>query len=102
MVDDVMYRIYSNCIMLRMALGMKGGMIFALRGGSLDSASFLSWLVVLIMKEKARLSRRTMAAIWAKISDLEPLRTLGLSMILRSSFKVLFARSEADLNFLIS
>ena len=43
-----------------------------------------------------------MAAIWDRISALEIFRTRGLSIIFRSSFKVLLARSEADLVFLIS
>ena len=41
-----------------------------------------------------------MAAICARILALGPLRTLGLSKILRSSFMVLLDRSEAGLIFL--
>ena len=51
--------------------------------------------MALTIKEKARLRRRTMAAICARILALWALRTLGLSKILRSSFMVLLDRSEA-------
>lgn len=40
------------------------------------------WVVILAIKEKARLTRRTIAAICARLLALEPLRTLGLSKIL--------------------
>ena len=68
----------------------------------MDWKSFLMRLVDFAIKEKARLRSNTMAAICARILALHPLITLGFSRILRSSFKVLFARSEADLIFLIS
>ncbi len=51
--------------------------------------------VVLTIKEKVRLSSKAIAVIWARILDLVALRTLGLSRILRSSFKVLFERSAS-------
>jgi len=51
---------YSNWIILRMDLGMKGGL----------SLSF------------SRLRSRIMAAIWARMLALLALRTLGLSKIL--------------------
>ena len=41
-----------------------------------------------------------MAAICARILALEPLRTLGLTRIFKSSFMVLLDRSEADRIFL--
>ena len=56
--------------------------------------------MILTIKENARLSSNTIAAICARIADLFPLRTLGLSKILRSSFMVLLERSEAGRIFL--
>ena len=52
--------------------------------------------MILTIKEKARLSRKTIPAICAKMLALEPLRTFGFSSILSTSFMVLFERSEAD------
>ena len=91
---------YSNWIILRMDLGMKGGLSLCFRAGSLDLYSFLIWQVVLTIKEKARLRRRTIAAIWARVLAVLALRILGLSRILRSSFMVLLERSEAGRSFL--
>ena len=53
-----------------------------------------------MIKEKARLSSKAIAAICARMLALEPLRTLGLSKILRFSFMVLLERSEAGRIFL--
>ena len=85
---------------LRMDLGMKGGLSFSLIAGSLVLSSFLSWLVIVTIKEMARLRRSAIAATCARILALEAFRILGLSKILRSSFMVLFDRSEAGRIFL--
>ncbi len=81
---------------------MEGGFSFSLMLGLFVRWSFLNRLVVLTIKEKVRLSSKTMAAIWARILDLDALRTLGLSRILRSSLIVLLDRSDAERAFLIS
>ena len=86
--------------MFRMELGMKGGFSFSRMAGSLVLKSFLKRAVVLTIKEKARLRSRTMPAIWAWIFALRPLRTLGLSRTLISSFMVLLDRSAAGRIFL--
>ena len=58
--------------------------------------------VVLTIKEKPRERSKTIAAIWAKMLARVAFRILGLSRILMSSLRVLFARSEAERIFLIS
>jgi hypothetical protein len=62
-IGEAILRSYSNWMIFLMDLGMKGDLSFALRAGLWDSASFLIWLVVLMIKEKARLRRRVIAAI---------------------------------------
>ena len=57
---------------------------------------FLKWAVVLTTKEKALLRRMTMAVIWARVSALFLLRTLGLWRIGVSSLAALLIRSEAE------
>ncbi len=65
--------------------------------------SFLNRFVVLTIKEKVRLSSKTMAAIWASMLDLDAFRTLGLSSPPQAdSLMVLLDRSEAERIFLIS
>ncbi len=78
-----------------MDLDTEGGFSFSLILGSFIWCSFLNRLVVLTIKEKVRLSSKTIAAIWAWILDLDALRTLGLSRILRSSLIVLLDRSAS-------
>jgi len=80
---------------------MEGGFSFSLMLGLFVRWSFLNRFVVLTIKEKVRLSSKTMAAICARILDLDALRTLGLSRILRSSLMVLLDRSDAERIFLI-
>ncbi len=83
-----------------MVLGTKGGVNLSLSSGSLVS-SFLNKFVILIIKPKARTKSSTIAAICARISALELLRTLGLSMIFRSCLIAALALSEAERILLI-
>jgi len=64
--------------------------------GSLDDRYFANSMDILTINEKALFSSRVIAAIWARMSALSLLYTMGFSMILISSFIVLFALSEAD------
>lgn len=58
-------------------------------------------MVILTIKEKARLRSKAIAAIWARILALGLPMILGLSKILRVSFMVLLDLSEAERIFLI-
>lgn len=51
---------------------------------------------ILTINANALFKSKTMAAIWDRMSALSLLYTIGLSIILKSSFIVLFALSEAE------
>ena len=82
-----------------MDLGKEGEFSFSLMLGTCVRWRFLNRFVVLTKKEKVRLSSKAMAAICARILDLDAFRTLGLSRILRSSLIVLLDRSDAERAF---
>ena len=60
----------SNWIILRMDLGIRGGLSLCFSAGSLDLYSFVIWQVVLRIKEEAGLRRGTVATIWARMVGL--------------------------------